>query len=195
EDYAAWPTERREAFERVCASSDFVTEQVSRDPEMLLQLAGSGLLERRLRTGEMHAALNTALADCTDEAGLATLLRRFRNRQQVRIIWRDLTRQADLAETCGDLSDMADTCIDLAYRWLYARHCEQFGVPTGRRSGRPQHLVVLGMGKLGAHELNLSSDIDLIFGYPEGGETVGARRSLDNQEFFVRLGQRLIKAL
>ncbi|OYW90871.1 MAG: bifunctional glutamine synthetase adenylyltransferase/deadenyltransferase, partial [Pseudomonadales bacterium 32-61-5] len=171
------------------------TEQVSRDPEMLLQLAGSGLLERRLRTGEMHAVLNTALADCTDEAGLATLLRRFRNRQQVRIIWRDLTRQADLAETCGDLSDMADTCIDLAYRWLYARHCEQFGVPTGRRSGRPQHLVVLGMGKLGAHELNLSSDIDLIFGYPEGGETVGARRSLDNQEFFVRLGRRLIKAL
>ena len=195
EEFLAWPVERGEAFERVCAASDFVTEQVSRDPEMLLQLAEAGLLERRLRTGEMHTALNALLADCADEAALATLLRRFRNRQQVRIIWRDLTRQADLAETCGDLSDMADTCIDLAYRWLYARHCEQFGVPTGRRSGRPQHLVVLGMGKLGAHELNLSSDIDLIFGYPEGGETTGARRSLDNQEFFVRLGQRLIKAL
>ncbi|MGH8486476.1 MAG: bifunctional [glutamate--ammonia ligase]-adenylyl-L-tyrosine phosphorylase/[glutamate--ammonia-ligase] adenylyltransferase, partial [Pseudomonas sp.] len=58
-----------------------------------------------------------------------------------------------------------------------------------------QHLVILGMGKLGAHELNLSSDIDLIFGYPEGGETEGVKRSLDNQEFFIRLGQRLIKAL
>ena len=51
------------------------------------------------------------------------------------------------------------------------------------------------MGKLGAVELNLSSDIDLIFGYPEGGETVGVKRPLDNQEFFIRLGQRLIKAL
>lgn len=51
------------------------------------------------------------------------------------------------------------------------------------------------MGKLGAVELNLSSDIDLIFGYPEGGETEGAKRSLDNQEFFTRLGQKLIKAL
>ena len=51
------------------------------------------------------------------------------------------------------------------------------------------------MGKLGAHELNLSSDIDLIFGYPEGGETEGAKRALDNQEFFIRLGQKLIKAL
>src|SRR3546814_2675164 len=56
-------------------------------------------------------------------------------------------------------------------------------------------MVILGMGKLGAHELNLSSDIDLIFGYPEGGETQGVKRPLDNQEFFIRLGQKLIKAL
>ncbi len=193
--FAAWSGARRDAFGRVCAASDFVSEQVSRDPELLLQLAESGLLERSLQAGEMRTALAEMLADCTDEDGLARQLRRFRSRQQVRIIWRDLTRQADLSETCGDLSDMADACIDLAYLWLYARHCEQFGVPTGRRTGQAQQMVILGMGKLGARELNLSSDIDLIFGYPEGGETVGAKRSLDNQEFFVRLGQRLIKAL
>lgn len=193
--FDAWPPERREAFGRVCAASDFVIEQVSRDPEMLLQLAESGLLECSLREGELRAVLAEALVGCNDEDSLSSVLRRFRNRQQVRIIWRDVTRQADLAETCGDLSDMADACIDLAYQWLYVRHCDQFGVPTGRRSGQAQHMVILGMGKLGARELNLSSDIDLIFGYPEGGETVGAKRSLDNQEFFVRLGQRLIKAL
>ena len=113
----------------------------------------------------------------------------------MRIIWRDISRQADLKETCADLSDMADACIDLAYQWLYVGHCEQFGTPIGRRTGQAQHMVILGMGKLGAHELNLSSDIDLIFGYPEGGETEGVKRSLDNQEFFIRLGQRLIKAL
>ncbi|WP_217476120.1 bifunctional [glutamate--ammonia ligase]-adenylyl-L-tyrosine phosphorylase/[glutamate--ammonia-ligase] adenylyltransferase [Stutzerimonas stutzeri] len=195
ERFAAWPVERRDAFDRVCAASDFVSEQVSRDPQMLLQLAESGLLERPLRDAEMRSALAELLADCADDDGLARRLRRFRNRQQVRVIWRDLTRQADLAETCGDLSDLADACIDLTYHWLYQRHCEQFGVPTGRRSGDAQHMVILGMGKLGARELNLSSDIDLIFGYPEGGETVGTKRSLDNQEFFVRLGQRLIKAL
>ncbi|WP_134674793.1 hypothetical protein, partial [Pseudomonas viridiflava] len=72
---------------------------------------------------------------------------------------------------------------------------QQFGTPMGRRSGEQQHMVVLGMGKLGAVELYLSSDIDLIFGYPEGGETQGVKRPLDNQEFFIRLGQRLIKAL
>jgi len=90
---------------------------------------------------------------------------------------------------------MADGCIDLAYKWLYERHCQQFGTPTGRRTGEPQQMVILGMGKLGAVELNLSSDIDLIFAYPEGGETQGVKRPLDNQEFFIRLGQRLIKAL
>ncbi|MCR3835377.1 bifunctional [glutamate--ammonia ligase]-adenylyl-L-tyrosine phosphorylase/[glutamate--ammonia-ligase] adenylyltransferase, partial [Pseudomonas aeruginosa] len=98
-------------------------------------------------------------------------------------------------ETCRDLSALADACIDLACEWLHRRQCEQFGTPIGRRSGEPQRMVVLGMGKLGAVELNLSSDIDLIFGYPEGGETEGAKRSLDNQEFFTRLGQKLIKAL
>ena len=193
--FTRWPAERREAFGRVCAASNFVTEQVSRDPVMLLQLADVGLLERSLSVGEMRSLLSEELAGIEDEAGLQRSLRRFRNRQQVRMIWRDLTRQAGLAETCGDLSDLADACVDLAYQWLYVRHCEQHGVPTGSRSGKPQHMVILGMGKLGGHELNLSSDIDLIFGYPENGETQGQKRSLDNHQFFLRLGQRLIKVL
>lgn len=192
---AAWPAERTEALRRSCALSDFVHEQAVRDSQLLAELGASGDLERRFAAGELRGQLQALLADCADEDELGRRLRRFRNRQQVRIIWRDLNRQASLAEICGDLSDLADACIDGAYQWLYLRHCEQFGTPIGRRSGQPQHLVILGMGKLGAHELNLSSDIDLIFGYPEGGETEGVKRSLDNQEFFIRLGQRLIKAL
>ncbi|MAB97936.1 MAG: bifunctional [glutamate--ammonia ligase]-adenylyl-L-tyrosine phosphorylase/[glutamate--ammonia-ligase] adenylyltransferase [Pseudomonadaceae bacterium] len=193
--FAAWPAERLEALRRVMATSDFVLQQSLRDPQMLLQLADDGELERRKAGGEMRQQLQDWLEDCASEDDLGSRLRRFRARQQVRIIWRDISRQADLKETCADLSDMADACIDLAYQWLYVGHCEQFGTPIGRRTGQAQHMVILGMGKLGAHELNLSSDIDLIFGYPEGGETEGVKRSLDNQEFFIRLGQRLIKAL
>ncbi|XQE66664.1 bifunctional [glutamate--ammonia ligase]-adenylyl-L-tyrosine phosphorylase/[glutamate--ammonia-ligase] adenylyltransferase [Pseudomonas sp. P3C3] len=191
----AWPAERMQALRRSCALSDFVHEQAVRDPQLLVELGESGDLERRFAAGELRGQLQALLADCPDEDELGRRLRRFRNREQVRIIWRDLNRLACLAETCGDLSDLADACIDGAYQWLYPRHCEQFGTPIGHRSGQPQHLVILGMGKLGAHELNLSSDIDLIFGYSEGGETEGVKRSLDNQEFFIRLGQRLIKAL
>ncbi|MEK1905608.1 MAG: bifunctional [glutamate--ammonia ligase]-adenylyl-L-tyrosine phosphorylase/[glutamate--ammonia-ligase] adenylyltransferase [Pseudomonas sp.] len=192
---ADWPAARQEALLRVCAASDFVYEQAVRDAELLPSLASSGELERAFAAGELRGQLQALLADCADEDGLGRQLRRFRNRQQVRIVWRDINRLADLGETCRDLSDLADASIDLAYAWLYPRHCAQFGTPIGRRSGEAQHMVILGMGKLGAHELNLSSDIDLIFGYPEGGETEGVKRSLDNQEFFIRLGQRLIKAL
>lgn len=193
--FDAWPADRHEAFKRVVGASDFVSEQALRDAQMLLALAASGELERPLQPGELREQMAAALAQCNDEAQLGQTLRRLRNRQQVRIIWRDVNRLADLAQTCKDLSDLADASIDLTYNWLYPRHCEQFGTPKGRRSGEAQHMVVLGMGKLGAVELNLSSDIDLIFAYPEGGETEGVKRSLDNQEFFIKLGQRLIKAL
>lgn len=195
ESFDSWSDERHADFARVTAGSDFVAEQVQRDPAFLLELAATGELERGLQPGEMGAQLEALLHDCADEDDLGRRLRRFRRRQQVRIIWRDLTRRSDLAGTCRDLSDLADACIDQSLGWLYQRHCQQFGVPIGNRSGLPQKLIVLGMGKLGAGELNLSSDIDLIFGYPEGGETQGAKRALDNQEFFTRLGQKLIKSL
>ena len=190
-----WTPQRWADFARVCAASDFVIEQSVRDPLMLLELVAWGELDRGFAPGELCGQIAVAVQQAQTEDELGRVLRRQRTRQQVRIIWRDLTRQADLVQTCRDLSDMADASIDQAYQWLYQRHCALFGTPTGRRSGEPQHMVILGMGKLGAVELNLSSDIDLIFAYPEGGDTVGVKRSLDNQEFFIRLGQKLIKAL
>jgi glutamate-ammonia-ligase adenylyltransferase len=193
--FANWTPERWAQFARVTAASEFVIEQSVRDPLMMLALVQSGELDRPFAPGELCAQISFAVNAAQTEDELGRALRRQRARHQVRIIWRDLNRQADLVQTCRDLSDMADATIDQAYQWLYSRHCEQFGTPTGRRSGEPQQMVILGMGKLGAVELNLSSDIDLIFAYPEGGETVGVKRSLDNQEFFIRLGQRLIKAL
>ncbi len=195
ESLAGWPEWRRDQLTRVLAQSDFAVEQIKRDPAMFTALLASGELERALAPGELRTQLAALVAECADEDALSKCLRRYRNRQQLRIIWRDFTRQTDLWGTCRDLSDLADASIDLALGWLHPRLCEQFGAPTGRRSGLPQQLVVLGMGKLGAFELNLSSDIDLIFAYPEGGETEGVKRSLDNQEFFTRLGQKLIKAL
>ncbi|AXI59406.1 bifunctional [glutamate--ammonia ligase]-adenylyl-L-tyrosine phosphorylase/[glutamate--ammonia-ligase] adenylyltransferase [Pseudomonas kribbensis] len=193
--FSTWTPERWAQFARVTGASDFVIEQSVRDPLMLLSLVQSGELDRPFAPGELCGQIAAAVNTAQTEDELGRVLRRQRARHQVRIIWRDLTRQADLVQTCRDLSDMADASIDQAYQWLYSRHCQQFGTPTGRRSGEPQQMVILGMGKLGAVELNLSSDIDLIFAYPEGGETVGVKRALDNQEFFIRLGQRLIKAL
>jgi glutamate-ammonia-ligase adenylyltransferase len=132
------------------------------------------------------------LTAAEDEPGV--VLRRFRQRQMLRIIWRDLNRLAPTLETTRDVSWLADACI-LHGVALCSRELEaKFGQPMGAVSGEPQELIVLAMGKLGAHELNLSSDIDLIFAYPEVGKTCGPR-SVGNEEFFVRAGRALIALL
>lgn len=138
--------------------------------------------------------LSTIVADAVDETSLHQKLRYFRQREMVRIIWRDLASWADLAETVRDLSALADACIEQSLVLLHQWQCMDLGTPYDAE-GNEQILIVLGMGKLGAGELNLSSDIDLIFTYPEKGETSGGLKSLSNEEFFTRLGQKLIQSL
>ncbi|MFZ5723696.1 MAG: bifunctional [glutamate--ammonia ligase]-adenylyl-L-tyrosine phosphorylase/[glutamate--ammonia-ligase] adenylyltransferase [Pseudomonadota bacterium] len=180
---------------RVWAGSDYVAAQCARRPALLASLLAGGETGRRYAPGELRARIAAALAGATDDDALAAALRQVRHREMVRIIWRDLAGLADLAETTGDLSDLADGCIDLALESLAHQAEHSLGVPTGEQSGTPQKLVVIAMGKLGARELNLSSDVDLIFAYPEEGETRGAASALSNHEFFTRLGRRLIRAL
>ncbi len=120
-------------------------------------------------------------------------LRRLRRRELVRIAWRDLTVGAPLAEVLGDLSELADVAIVAALVFANRLLEPRYGEPRSP-SGERQELVVLGMGKLGGRELNFSSDIDLVFLYPENGETDGSRR-VANEEYFTRLGQALIRLL
>ena len=107
----------------------------------------------------------------------------------------DQSRAANMLETTRDMSRLADAVICVAKDKLHSWLCETWGRPVGKLSGAEQHLLVLAMGKLGADELNVSSDIDLIFAYLETGETQGAAKPLGNQEFFIRLAQKLIQAL
>ena len=179
-------------LERVFDASDFVASACTRDPSLLLGLADAGLLRHPRADGELGVALDDALADVGDIPALEAALRRFRLREMVRIVWRDLLG-APLAETLESLTQLADACIGRALERLYAWACDKDGVPRDA-AGRAQQLVVLGMGKLGARELNLSSDIDLIFAYAEPGRTDGAR-ALDNEQFFTRLGRQLIAVL
>jgi glutamate-ammonia-ligase adenylyltransferase len=183
-----------DSLPKVWACSPFVAKLCVRTPGLLFDLEHSGDLERGYPPRKLAAALQGALATITNETALHRALRLFRQREMLRIAWRDIAGWADLAETTRDLSDLADAAIKSALACLYAEQCKTNGVPQSN-AGEPQQLIVLAMGKLGAHELNFSSDIDLIFAYPEGGETQGAPRSIDNQQFFEQLGRRLIKAL
>jgi len=190
-----WSAEFWQQLADVWACSEFVAQSCGRNPRMLLDLVDSGDLSQAYEAGDYAANLAILLNDVNNEADLSRVLRQFRRREMVRLAWRDIAGLADLTETLSELSTLASVCVDSALGILYDWHCRDYGVPMGRDSGEPQHLVVLGMGKLGADELNYSSDIDLMFTYPEEGETEGARRPRSNQEFFVRLGQRLIAAI
>lgn len=188
-----WDAARTEQALRVLACSRFVSEQLLKQPELLADLATADLW-RACDEAEYETRLQVQLATVEQEAALLVLLRRFRRREMLRIVWRDLARTATLEDTTRELSALADACIRIALDWWHTRLVQTLGEPVSAE-GRPQRLIVLGMGKLGAGELNLSSDIDLIFTYPEAGDTQGGRRSLSNQEFFTQLGQKLIQAL
>jgi [glutamine synthetase] adenylyltransferase / [glutamine synthetase]-adenylyl-L-tyrosine phosphorylase len=187
------PVENHAEVVRVLALSDFVAQSLIRDPQLLPELLTSGDLWCGYAESEYVGTLQQRLEKCPNENQLGEILRRYRRREMVRIAWRDLAGHADLQETIADLSHLADACIDAALGFLYRWYCELWGTPYSA-NGEKQQMVVIGMGKLGAFELNFSSDVDLIFSYPEDGETRGGRGA-SNQEFFIKLGQALIRTL
>lgn len=179
----------------IMSRSSFVAEAFAKLPEELSAWS-EDLAELDHPRGEssLRTNLRERLVGVESEPGLLKVLRQFRRAEMVRLIWRDLTSRASLSETILDVSALADVCISETLEYLYDRLCVQHGVPRSR-SGAQQHMLVLGMGKLGAKELNVSSDIDLIFAYPENGETDHERKPIENHRFFTKLGQKLIHAL
>ncbi len=133
------------------------------------------------------------LAATIKEHGLETGLRRFRNREMLRIIWRDLGGLASLAETFGSLTSLAEICLQFAIDEHHRRLVEKNGNPRGE-DGSPQRMFVIGLGKFGGGELNLSSDIDVMFCYPQSGACDG-RRGVPNDQFFTRLARAVIASL
>ena len=129
-----------------------------------------------------------------NEAEIARQLRILRRHVLAHIITRDLARQSTLDEVTHTITKFADFAINTALGYAHAHYQALYGTPIGRHTGAAQHLTVIAMGKAGGDELNVSSDIDLIFTYPESGDTNG-KRARSNQEFFTKVGQKLIALL
>ncbi len=159
----------QEELFRIFLFSDFVADNLAKQPDLLQDLAESGDLEQLRNPGwyQNQAIQKTAEAGA-DQA--KAVLKAFKCRETVRIAWRDLTGKAGLTETLSDLSELAVACVSQALDVLHEKVCATHGTPMDPY-GHPQKMVILGMGKLGAKELNFSSDIDLIFVYPKEGNT------------------------
>ena len=177
----ALPKGSKADVERVLAGSDFVAATLLSDPLF------------RADPSYQDPDPFAAASSLTDEAELMTELRCARKRALASIAWRDLLGLNDTITTLAALSAVADQAIRIATSFAVRSLNDRYGIPRDS-SGVEQPLVIVGMGKLGGEELNFSSDVDLVFLYPEDGQTDG-ERSIDNFEYFTRLGQLLIKLL
>ncbi|MEN4978709.1 bifunctional [glutamate--ammonia ligase]-adenylyl-L-tyrosine phosphorylase/[glutamate--ammonia-ligase] adenylyltransferase [Erwinia billingiae] len=176
----------------VLAFSDFVQDNLARHPDWWQSLQEQAPAPDEWR--HYPAWLAEKLAGVADENALMRELRLFRRQMLTRIAWMQTLATSSTQDSLKQLSELAEILIVAARDWLWLACCREFGTPVNA-AGEPQPLLILGMGKLGGGELNFSSDIDLIFTWPENGTTTGGRRELDNAQFFTRLGQRLIKVL
>ena len=193
QSYQALSPQALAHFKLAITLSDFVLKSAQQAPELVVELFTDNSVYQT-STPPYETLLNALLAGCQSEDQLHSLLRRFRLQQMVNIAVADLVLNIDLERSLARLSSLADALIQASLEWL-TQFCQtKWGVPTNH-AGETQPLLVYGMGKLGGKELNFSSDIDLIFVYPHSGETIGCRRSIDNQQFFTRLAQKLITSL
>ena len=169
---------------KLVACSEFAGNVLLREKDWFLDNVHSFDCAPRL------ADLDTMLAAGGDTG---STLRRFRNRFMLQVLWREVFGLADLDETLTALSGLADRVLDVATRHAEAALEPRYGV-VRNDGGDKVPLVILGMGKLGGYELNFSSDIDIIFLYPEDGETDGTR-CISAQEYFGRLSRQVIALL
>ncbi|MBB5015424.1 bifunctional [glutamate--ammonia ligase]-adenylyl-L-tyrosine phosphorylase/[glutamate--ammonia-ligase] adenylyltransferase [Rehaibacterium terrae] len=169
---------RRPGIERLLLASDFAFDALQRMPDWL---------------DGIEADIAPPRLAAEDEPQWPARLRRYRRRQSLRLVWRDVNGLDDVEATLAGSSRLAEACLDTALTALETQFVQRHGWVRDA-AGTAQRLVVFGLGKLGGGELNFSSDIDLVFAYPEGGQSDGAR-PLDAETWFARFGQRLIQLL
>lgn len=178
----ALPPMQRSQIEHLVACSSFAGRVLLQQPELIQAVLGLQALPQLQLTAD------------TAEAPVMSLLRRHRNANLLHILADDVFARQTVAQSLKRVSRLADELINAAYHWAYVELTKQWGQPLDEQ-GQPMPLLILGMGKLGGGELNFSSDIDLILVYPQNGETSGGRRSCENQQFYTKLGQKLIALL
>jgi glutamate-ammonia-ligase adenylyltransferase len=175
------------AFEGAVRLSRYARRLLERNPDLL----EPGLLAHTFDADRMRSELEAAAP--SDESAMKRALRRLRSRVMLHTIARDLTGSGHLDDVVAAMTILAEVTIAFSLDRLDDWQAATYGVPVDR-DGNRQRLMVIGMGKLGGGELNVSSDVDLVYVYPEDGETQGGR-VISAHEYFTRLGRKLIGAL
>lgn len=176
---------------RLVASSEFAATVILREKDWFLE--NVAIFDRVVDAHELDALVAEIASTDADVGEVQSRLRRFRNRYMLHVLWREVQGLATLDETLTSLSLLADRMLDAASQYAEKAMAPRYGVVRDQ-DGNKVPIVILGMGKLGGRELNFSSDIDLIFLYPEAGDTDGARK-VSAQEYFGRFVRQVIALL
>lgn len=195
ESTVAQPPSAETCLQLAQSCSPFLARVLNSHPDLKSTLTADFL---QPFTRQDIAEYLNACSTIEHEAALKSHLRCLRLQVLARLIVRDLNGLADLNEVMHTMTHLAELCVQRATQWLTQSLSQQYGWPCAVRKSvktdQIQSLIVVGMGKLGGRELNVSSDIDLIFAYEEEGETNG-RKVISNQEYFTRLCRKLIHIL
>ncbi|RRU04015.1 glutamine-synthetase adenylyltransferase, partial [Stenotrophomonas sp. 278] len=184
-DTPHWPPTEPvlDQLRELALASDFAIDTLCRQPALLSQL-----------TQNDCPPIPLPELDPEHPSDWPVRLRRYRTAASTRLIWRDLNGLDDVPATLRGATALAEDCLGLALTALEQEFASRHGVVRASTDGSAQRLVVFGLGKLGGGELNFSSDVDLVYAYPQGGESDGPR-PLAAEEYFARLGQRLARLL
>lgn len=179
---ADWDPAWAPALARLALASDFAVDVLVRQPALIAAFAAHGAAPLT-----PPALLPEASEDWPAR------LRHWRTACSARLVWRDVAGLDDIDATLAGATALAEACLQLALDALERQFAARHGV-VRNAAGQVQRLAVFALGKLGGGELNFSSDIDLVYAYPEGGVSDGPR-PLEADEYFARLGQRLARLL
>jgi len=173
----------------------FLAETLIQNTDLLQSFLREKNLDRSLSREEFHESL-ARFRSRSFETDVSLLLARFKRREYVRIMLRDVLKIAPLAETTSEISALADVLIEEALREADRRLQHRYGTPQhldaeGRMVDTP--FAVLSLGKLGGNELNYSSDVDLMYIFGDGEEPPNA--AISNREYFIRLTQQVTEIL
>ncbi|UOD51227.1 bifunctional [glutamate--ammonia ligase]-adenylyl-L-tyrosine phosphorylase/[glutamate--ammonia-ligase] adenylyltransferase [Orrella daihaiensis] len=185
---------REDILQTASAWSGALRRRLQASPDLQAWLAQACKLE--VSTAQIHAWFEELAGCALKDAVLSVadcrrVLRKLRERVFFSVMVRDLAGQANLSEVTGAMTELADIAVEQAYRSVMQEMVSRHGAPVDASTGRPMEMIIIGMGKLGGGELNVSSDIDLIMLYSEEGETTGAR-PISHHEFFGNVTRRMM---
>ena len=183
----------QQQLQKTLRASQYAEQVLLNHQGLLEQDYGVDQFLQPLSSAYIFELVQSSLQEMTDELNWMRAIRILRARLMFRWIWQDANQLTDVITLTRELSDFADAAICAAKNFALQPLVAKYGEPIGY-NGKVQDLIVVAMGKLGAQELNLSSDIDLIFAFDEQGETNG-RKCIDVQQFCILWGQKLIYLL